>query len=201
MRRTSKISLKTCFLSRVSWNMWSQASGSRIWWIYLLLTAITAISEVTPITDWIIDRFPTNPDAFTTSLASKLLSRFSLSLLFLHYPFPKETLRIIHDHRRSVQLAFGLLPALASLSFIENTHSDAAKEVEDDRFIKVKHKTQRANKRAKRFGIGSAVDSKVFQIFDVPVPSTRQDADVLARTILEDQKHALQVLKLISENS
>lgn len=136
-----------------------------------------------------------------SSVSTKVLSRISLFLIFLDHAFTKEALDALKKCRRYLDLAHPVLQALLSMSFADktvDTLTAAASEENEDTTIgmKVKLKSQRKNKQAKRLG-SIKVDAKLFQNIHVPVPDTSEEAEELARSILDEQKHALEVHRFL----
>ncbi|OBZ79119.1 hypothetical protein A0H81_00134 [Grifola frondosa] len=76
---------------------------------------------------WIIQHFPAKPEDFATSIVSVLLSRLSLSLVFLPYSSSAEEPGRLKECRRSVELALAVLQAIPSLVF-----ADEVEVVDDD---------------------------------------------------------------------
>jgi len=63
------------------------------------------------------------------------------------------------------------------------------KDVLQDKSFKTKGSSQRKNKQRKRVH----VDDTPFRNLGVPVPTSRESAEVLSMSVLEDQKLALEV--------
>ena len=154
------------------------------------------MGEDSPLCRWILDRFPDNAAGFVSSLQAKLLSRISLSLIFLDDTSNKETLRALNKHGRSVELALKALQALSSMYSVggeADKPTTAVDQYDVGVTMKVKNKTtQREKKKARRFE-SITVDDKPFQKIGLPVPNTPEEAHELTQGILRDQKHALEV--------
>lgn len=153
---------------------------------------------------WIIDRFPTDPDVFTSTLASRLLPRISAFLLFLPFSFSTETNRSLTDHHRSVEYAPCVLQTLKSMSLplqsLGVPVEDVLDQGEEDEpphtlLLKVKPKTQRKNKQGRRKG--PLIDTKHFQTLGHVIPTSKEDSDQLARRMLDSLKSALQVSNFV----
>jgi hypothetical protein len=144
------------------------------------------------LTEWVLNEFPTSPDVFPNSLAHKILSSLSLSLLFVTYPSRLDAPDNLLDLRRQVELTPPALEALASFSSKENTSLNSPEEPDDDISIKGK-KSQRHRKLAKRAGRNCAVDSRPFDNLNLAVPTSSVEAKTLAAELLVEQKSILEV--------
>jgi len=159
---------------------------------HLYLTQ-SAISNSTPLADWIMEQFPTSPDIFSSSLTEKLLARFSLFFLLTPLPLPILEIRKMTDYRRSVVRAPKVFETLLAMSFIDDgSHVvDEEEELRDTNLVKRKHKSQRKNKQAMR-GVNT-VKPESFKALAISVPNTRQNAEEIALGILSEQKLILEV--------
>ncbi len=126
-----------------------------------------------------------------------LLSRFSLSLLFLHYPDASEEPQNLTRHRQRVESAVPVLKALSKLRFddspaVEDAQADDLDEFADA-FFAVKTKGKHKQKQSKRTNRAPSIDKKVFLAYGTWVPTTSEDAIEVGAHILEGQMSILQV--------
>ncbi len=123
--------------------------------------------------------------AFDTSLASRLLNRFSVSLLFLPGAFT-----VLNQHRRAVELAAPLLKSLAAVQFAEEA-------VNEDESISptspTKRRSQKTRKQGMRASRAPVIDARPFDNYGVSVPTSQASAMELSATVLEEQKTILKV--------
>jgi hypothetical protein len=113
----------------------------------------------------------------------------SLFFLFLDYSFPEEIFQSLKQHRRLVEFGVPVLQALVPLLDSKDDPFGESNVAEGASF-KVKANAQRKRRRAKR----PTVDEISFRNFQASVPASREEAEVLALSILADQKIALQVV-------
>ncbi|THH32624.1 hypothetical protein EUX98_g1581 [Antrodiella citrinella] len=132
----------------------------------------------------IIDQFPTTAEAFPASLSFRLLSRLSQYFWTLGYPASG-----LNDSHRAVDLAHACLQVIPGLSLAG--HDAVPEEEEDLGFVK-KKRSQREKKKAKRNDRVVPVDTRHFDNLGVEVPKVREEAEVLAKSILDDQLRILQ---------
>ncbi|KAI0935696.1 hypothetical protein AcV5_004043 [Taiwanofungus camphoratus] len=154
--------------------------------------AISAINNTAflILSSWIMNQFPTTPDAYASSLGSQLLSRFSLYLHFLSVPSAIDAPKSLGDCRRSVGLAARALQALCSQSFSGGSAAD--EPVVDAEFKIAKRQSQLKRKQMKR-ARSNTIDMKPFNDIGENVPHTREEADIVAMKILNSQKDILEL--------
>ncbi|TFK88273.1 hypothetical protein K466DRAFT_598787 [Polyporus arcularius HHB13444] len=164
---------------------------------FALATVNDEASQIVSTT--ILQQFPTAPEGFAASLASKLLKRFPLFFLFL----PSDGLSDIPDTatirslRQDTETVHGVLDALSRLQLNDDSlDEDRADEDLDDaeiRFV-VKRKGQSKKtlkKQAKRGRRVSPADYKTIESFGLDVP--RNSAELCRQTtfLLESQMETL----------
>ncbi|KAI0369978.1 hypothetical protein BV20DRAFT_945276 [Pilatotrama ljubarskyi] len=133
----------------------------------------------------ILQRWPRNAEEFLeSSLASRLLSRFSLFLFFLPYPDSSTAPPSLLPYRQRTESALPVLQALAKFRFDHTTPvmdegADDMSEFSESLFL-VKKKTQHKRKQSKRVNRAPVVDTKAFAHYGADVPTTREEALELA---------------------
>jgi hypothetical protein len=147
-----------------------------------------------PLTAWIIENFPKSHDAFSSSLASKILKK--LSMFFLFPPVSIEGIESrMADHYRLVNSAPDVLRVLSAMTFGDSdTEADANKRsVGVSKLPKVKAKSQKQAKQIRKLAMSKVVDLRPFETYSVSVPDSRQDAEITISHILGTQKSILKV--------
>ncbi len=154
----------------------------------------------------ILQQFPTAPEGFAVSLASKLLKRFPLFFLFL----PSDGLSDIPDTatirslRQDTETVHGVLDALSRFQLNDDSLDEERPDEDLDdaeiRFV-VKRKGQskkNIKKQAKRGRRVSPADYKTIESFGLDVP--RNSAELCRQTtfLLESQMETLKVSGFIS---
>ncbi|OCH88979.1 hypothetical protein OBBRIDRAFT_757238 [Obba rivulosa] len=164
---------------------------------HLFEFVVSAISDgvASLIREHILRGLSKAPEDYTKSIAYKVLSHISISLLFAPYPSSTEGPSNLRECRRSVELAHPVLQALSRLTFCPEEVSPTSPTVEsfdDLDFIQVKRKSQQGkkNKRRKR---AVSVDMKLFDAIGVEAPTSEAEAISLAADLLHEQREVTQV--------
>ncbi|KAH7926210.1 hypothetical protein BV22DRAFT_1063475 [Leucogyrophana mollusca] len=145
----------------------------------------------------ILSEFPTSPDVFLCSVASKLLSDLSLFLFGLPpHVFSTETSRNIGRHRALVDGAQSVLRAILSLDFsvqkcvpLHERNEVAAPEEVDDFLIMKKSQRNRKKNRPKAQAL--ATDLTPFSRLGLKVPLTAEEAQQMSANIMAEQEQIL----------
>ncbi|EMD41416.1 hypothetical protein CERSUDRAFT_89982 [Gelatoporia subvermispora B] len=134
------------------------------------------------------------PEDCTKSIAYKVLSRISLSLLFAPWPSSIEGLSSLRDCRRSVEIAYPALQVLARLAFSSPEAVSPTSPIDEDfedlvdlDFIRVKRKALQGKGRRGTRAPSSSIDTKAFKDLGVSVPTSETEAAQLTMSLLEDQ--------------
>lgn len=140
--------------------------------------------------------FPNTPDAFESSLASRLLDRFSVSLLFLPSSAATDAFELLNQHRRAVELAPPVLRTLACTSFAEDVIEDDDGASPTSPTSPTKRRSQQKRKQAAKASRAPVIDGRPFENYGVSVPATKSAAADLGATVLEEQMTILKVRTL-----
>lgn len=154
------------------------------------MTLSKAISEdsVKLVSEFIIEKIPSNTDGFRDSLAYQILSRLSHSLPRLAYPSGQQPDNF-DDHRRDTEAAPALLEDLSRLSR-EGYLDGAETEGKTNKKNTQRGKTQ----RSKVTSVAHAeINDRLFQVLGREAPKNRESADELVQSIITTQKNTLKV--------
>ncbi|OCH84449.1 hypothetical protein OBBRIDRAFT_891791 [Obba rivulosa] len=144
--------------------------------------------------------FPKEPRAFLSSIQSPLLKQFSQYFASLTWPSHKNKPPSVVSSHNAVILALPALEAIAHL--LEDLAPGLPKEVQ--RSTKMVAKSSRRDggpqRRGWKFPSCVMVDPKPFADLRVDVPLTYDEAERLARDVLQDQRQVLEYyLKLLRD--
>jgi hypothetical protein len=157
------------------------------------LTPAKAISEdsVNLVSQFILDKLPSDTDGFRASLSYQILSRLSHSLSRLPYPSGQQPAHF-DDHRRDIEVAPALLEDLSRL--LREGCLDG---------IEAKGKTNKKNlqrgktQRSKVTLVAHAeINDRLFRALGREAPRNRESVEELVRSIIATQKDALKVRPL-----
>lgn len=154
------------------------------------MTLSKAISEysVKLVSEFIIEKIPSNTDGFRDSIAYQILSRLSHSLARLAYPSGQQPDNF-DDHRRDTEAAPALLEDLSRLSR-EGYLDGAETEGKTNKKNTQRGKTQ----RSKVTSVAHAeINDRLFQALGREAPKNRESADELVQSIITTQKNTLKV--------
>ncbi|GBE80111.1 predicted protein [Sparassis crispa] len=150
---------------------------------HLLEFSLSVICDATfiAVSQRLLDNFPKDPRIFSSSLACKLIERFSLYHYFLSYP-PSEEPLDLRERRQSAQLSTRALEALLTSSlFADDLGASGSKP----------SKRKKASGTSARPG-GVSLESKPFHDLRMDVPHSRREAEGLADHIMRNLKEVLQ---------
>jgi hypothetical protein len=129
--------------------------------------------------------FPLDLDDYSsTSLCAMLISKVSVSLLFLQYPNEDERPQHLDAFHQYVTLSSTVLQALASVT------QNSVPEIEESS-SKVSQKARKYAKRTRQ--ANKSVDVTPFRALHLEVPALRHEAKEMALEILMKQKEILLV--------
>jgi hypothetical protein len=154
------------------------------------LTPTTAVSEegYKVVSQYILDRLPSDAGGLRASLGYQVLSRLSQSLSRLPYHSDQKPERI-DDYRRDIEIAPALLEDLFKL--LREGYLDKA-EVEG----KANKKNMQRGKTS-RFRVTSGahveINDRLFNALGSKAPNDRDSAEEVIRSIIVTQKNALEV--------
>ncbi|TFK38653.1 hypothetical protein BDQ12DRAFT_630422 [Crucibulum laeve] len=143
------------------------------------------------ITKWILQRFPSASDTFGESLVYKLTLRLSIFFLFPPATLPEDDVTKLMDHHRTVKHAPAVLQSLSAAIFVgegTNPPNDEASQP-----TKIAAKSRRIMKEEAEAHRKRMVDSKVFSMLKIDVPSTRQDANRIAADLRRSLRNILEL--------
>ena len=152
----------------------------------------------------ILQQFPTTPQGFVTSLASKLLKRFPLFFLFL--PLPSDGPSEIPDTpkirtlRQDTEAACSTLDALSRIHFddvLDEVRTEDDLNENPEIFFSVKKKGQSKKKQNKRGRRISPADYKAIESSGFDLPRTSAEVRQISAILLESQMETLKVCALI----
>jgi hypothetical protein len=154
------------------------------------LTLAKAISEdgVKRVSQFILEKIPSNTDGFRDSLAYQILSRLSHSLSRLPYPSGQQPDNF-DGHQRDTEAAPALLEDLSRLSregYLDGAETEGKKN---------KKSTQRSKtQRSKVTSVAHAeINDRLFQALGREAPKSRESAEELVQSIIATQKNTLKV--------
>jgi hypothetical protein len=154
------------------------------------LTHTTAISEggYKVVSQYILDRLPSDAGGFRATLGYQVLSRLSQSLSRLPY-HPDQNPERLDYYQRDIEIAPALLEDLFKL--LREGYLDKA-EAEG----KANKKNMQRGKTA-RFKVTSAahveINDRLFKALGRKVPKDRDSAEEMMRSIIATQRNALEV--------
>ncbi|KAI0735956.1 P-loop containing nucleoside triphosphate hydrolase protein [Earliella scabrosa] len=150
--------------------------------------------------DAILQSFPNLPATYESSLASRLLDRFSVSLLFLPpgAASDRDAFALLSAHRRAVELAGPLLKVLSNLHFADEALKE---EVSVSPTSPTKRRSQQKRKQSFRASRAPVVDQRPFDTYGVAVPTTQAEVIALTSNVLEEQLNILKYYLDIHRNS
>ncbi len=161
----------------------------------MTLTLVKAISEdnVQLVSQFILEKLPSNADGFRDSLCYQILSRLSHTLSRLPYPSGQQPDHF-NDHRRDTEAAPALLEDLSTLSregYLDGADANAKMN---------KKSTQRGKaQRSKVTSVAHAeINDRLFQALGREAPKNRESAEELVQSIITTQKDTLKVRLLLS---
>jgi len=140
------------------------------------------------VSQYILDRFPSDAGEFRASLGYQVLSRLSQSLSRLPYHSDQKPGRL-DDYRRDIEIAPALLEDLFKL--LREGYLDKA-EIEG----KANKKNMQRGKTS-RFKVTSGahveINDRLFNVLGSKAPNDRDSAEEMIRSIIATQKNALEV--------
>lgn len=148
--------------------------------------------------DALLQSFPITPAAFESSLAARLLNRFSVSLLFLPPGAAADVSALLTQHRRAVELAVPVLQTLSGTTFAQDAIQEDDATSPSSPTSPTKRKSQQKRKQSMRASRIPLIDARPFENYGVPVPTSQPQASELAATVLEEQMNILKVCIAVS---
>jgi hypothetical protein len=151
----------------------------------------TAVSDVTSehILNFVLNSFPRDVSAFHSSLGYEIVSRLARSLLQL-YPSDGKP-EDLDDRCHNTQMAPSTLEDLSMLlqtSFFEEAESS-------------NRKTTQKSKSSRRIAptrVYTEINDRLFRALGPQVPKTRESAEEMMKSIIENQKNSLKASTLSS---
>ena len=150
----------------------------------LLATAINDVASAY-ILGFVLSEFPPDVSAFHSSLGYEIVSRLSRSLSKLPYSSNSKP-EDLDDRCHNTKMAPSILEDLSTLlrlSFFEEAESSNRKTTQ-------KYKT--ARQRAPT-GVFSEIDDRLFRALGPRVPRSRESAEEMIRSIIDNQMDTLRV--------
>ncbi|KAH9931245.1 uncharacterized protein B0H18DRAFT_929725 [Fomitopsis serialis] len=159
---------------------------------HLLEFALSVVDDeaARKLSECILASFPADAKSFATSLAGRLIERFSLFLVFLRYPSPSAEPEDIRDNRHSVERAKRVLEVLAGLPFSYATAEDPGLAGRSSSGL-VKQKGK-GKKQPRTPSSSVKIDLKLLNELGIKVPSDRDEALAVVASIMDSQKRILQ---------
>ncbi|KAH9910160.1 uncharacterized protein B0H18DRAFT_516086 [Fomitopsis serialis] len=159
---------------------------------HLLEFALSVVDDeaARKLSECILASFPADAKSFATSLAGRLIERFSLFLVFLRYPSPSAEPEDIRDTRHSVERAKRVLEVLAGLPLGYATAEDPGLAGRSSSGL-VKQKGK-GKKQPRTPSSSVKVDLKLLNELDIKIPSDRDEALAVVASIMFSQKRILQ---------
>jgi hypothetical protein len=154
------------------------------------LTSAKAISEdsVKLVSQYILDKFPSETDGFRASLGHQILSRLSHSLSRLPYP-PSQQPVHFDDRRRDIEVAPALLEDLSRL--LREGYLDGAEaEGKTNKKNRQRGKTQQLKVKSVAHG---EINDRLFQALGREAPGNRESAEELVQSVIATQRNILKV--------
>jgi hypothetical protein len=154
------------------------------------LTPAKAINEdsLELVSQFILNKLPSDTDGFQASLGYQILSRLSHSLSRLPYPSGQQPVHF-DDHRREIEAAPALLEDLSRL-LREGYLNGAEAEGKTNK----KNMRRSKNQRSKATSVAhSEINDRLFQALGLEAPRNRGSAEELMRSIIATQKNTLKV--------
>jgi hypothetical protein len=145
-------------------------------------------NSATLVSQFILDRLPSNADGFRASVGYKILSHLSRSLARLPYPSSQQPEKL-DDYHRDIEIAPILLEDLSNL--LREGFLDEA-EVESKAN---KKNTQKGNGPWSKVtsGVHAEINDRLFRALRREAPRTRNAAEELVQSLLDGQKNILEV--------
>jgi hypothetical protein len=138
------------------------------------------------VSKWVNDAFPRDLDDYSAaSLFAKLISKVSVSLLFLQYTNEDERPQHLDAFHEYVTLSTTVLQALASIT------QNSVLEIEESS-SKVSQKARKHAKRTRQ--ANKSIDVTPFRALHLKVPDLRHEGMEMALEILMKQKEILLVM-------
>jgi hypothetical protein len=152
------------------------------------LTLATAVNNnsATLVSQFILDRLPSNADGFRASFGYKILSHLSHSLARLSYRQPPEQ---FDDHHRDIEIAPVLIEDLSNL-LREGFLDEAEVESKANKKNTQKGKGSRSKVTS---GAHAEINDRLFRVLGREAPRTRDAAEELVQSVLDGQKNILEV--------
>jgi hypothetical protein len=137
------------------------------------------------VSSYVREHFPVTAGAFASSLAHELLQRFWSYLFFIRRSFPADIPHSLEAYRKSVELAPSALQAISTM-----LHSNVCLD------SSVQNGARRKGMRGRRATV--TIDTEPFNKLGIVTPSTVEAAEHCALSILQDQRHILEVISVLT---
>ncbi len=150
----------------------------------------TAVKDVTSayILGFVLDKFPSNVSAFRSSLGYEIVSRLSRSLSQLPYPFNEQP-EDLDDRCRHTQVAPTILEDLSLL--LQSSYFEKGEfEGRSNKKTTQQHKSSRHKATT---GVHAEINDRLSQALGSQVPRTRESAEKMIMSIVDNQKDTLRV--------
>lgn len=160
------------------------------------MTPAKGISEdsVELVSQFILDKLPSETDGLRASLCYKIISRLLHSLSRLPYP-PGQQPAHFDGHRRDVELAPALLEDLSKL-LQEGYYDRGGAEGKMNKKNVQRGKSQRS--KVAPIGHGeNEINDRLFNALGREAPKSRQSAEEVVESIIATQKNILKVRPLL----
>jgi hypothetical protein len=154
------------------------------------LTPTTAVSEDSSklVSQYILDRLPSDADEFLASLGHQVLSRLSHSLSRLPYPSGQQPDQL-DDYRRDIEVAPALLEDLSKL--LREGYLDGA---EAEGKVNKRNMQRGKTQRSKVTSVAhTEINNRLFSTLGREAPRDRESTEELIQSIIATQKNFLEV--------
>lgn len=164
-----------------------------------LLTSYVVTNGKSPFTQLILDTFPDAPHEFVGSIAAEILSKLALSNLFLQINLPEDIARSIKNHSQTVDIAPQCLHTILTMCAGDADFNLLGDEYEggENVWLGVNNETRRTRAAKHSKPLNLAVDLSLFRSLGYFIPTSRKDAEDVARDIIKEQRQILQVGRIL----
>ncbi|KAH9075547.1 hypothetical protein EDB83DRAFT_2312005 [Lactarius deliciosus] len=141
------------------------------------------------ILSFVLNKFPSNPSEFRSSLGYETVFRLSRSLSQLSYDFNGRP-EYLDDHCRRTEMAPTVLEDLSTLlqsSFFEEAESSNRKTTQQSKA----QQSKTPRRRKALTGAHAEIEDKLFQALGSRVPRTRESAEKILTEVVKNQKDTL----------
>jgi hypothetical protein len=164
--------------------MLSGLSQHKNWILKLTINRSAALADVFPLSQWILDDFPSQHSGFTSTFSWKLLFRLSQSLRFQSLPLSDEMVGKVTHYDRLVNSLPYILDIFSGMAFKNDDHDHD----HESTLSKAKKNRRKPKSQGREVSTDKSIDAAILRDFSVPIPTNLEEKETAILSIINISK-------------